>query len=219
MAQIEGVISGHVMGLYAAGHSLGVAAVTSPSGDTITKSAHGLTDGTRVILTDIVASGGINDYTVYFVVNKTTDAFKVSLTSGGAAVDITVANGTCQYHVLTNVLVAAMKNVSLDLGVAMRDMNNAGTGDFDTVKPGRRNWSASGSGHFQFDAAFGYEDLYDAWKAGKQLTCVFSSATTGNLDFTGIGYIESLKAKFPDLENSTYDFNIKGSTDNIKTTH
>jgi len=46
---------------------------------------------------------------------------------------------------ISNVLIGAMKGVNLDMGVNMLDMNNAGTGDYDTVKPSRRNWSASGN--------------------------------------------------------------------------
>jgi len=113
-------------------------------------------------------------------------------------------------------LIGAMKGVNLDMGVNLMDMNNAGTGDYDTVKPSRRNWSASGNGHFQFDAAYGFEDLWDAWKAGTELTLRFSTENTGDIDYSGTGYIESLKASFPDHENSTYDFSIKGSSDLTK---
>lgn len=116
-------------------------------------------------------------------------------------------------------LIAAMKGVNLDMGTNMIDMNNAGTGDYDVVKPGRRNWSASGNGHFQFDATYGMKDLFDAWKAGTLLVVKFTTHVDGDLDFTGSGYIESLKASFPDHENSTFDFSIKGATDQVKTTH
>jgi len=62
--------------------------------DAFTKTAHGLINGTRVT----VASSGAFPTTVpqiaasvsYFVVQATTDTFKLSLTPGGAAIDITV---------------------------------------------------------------------------------------------------------------------------------
>jgi hypothetical protein len=131
--------------------------------------------------------------------------------------------GTIQGHIMGLYVganrIAAMKGVNLDLGVAMLDMNNADTGDYDTVKPARRNWSASGNGHFQFDAGYGVKDLFDAWKAGTLLVCKFSTYVTLDIDFTGSGYIESLKASFPDHENSTYDFSIKGATDAARATH
>jgi len=115
--------------------------------------------------------------------------------------------------------VAAVKGVNLDLATNMTDMNNAGTGDYDTVKPSRRNWSASGNGHFAFDDDYNMEFLFDAWKAGTLCVCKFTTNVNDDLDFTGSGYIETLKASFPDHENSTFDFSIKGTTDQVKTVH
>jgi len=120
---------------------------------------------------------------------------------------------------ISNVLIGAMKGVNLDMGVNMLDMNNAGTGDYDTVKPSRRNWSASGNGHFTFSEGYTFEDLFDAWKAGTSLTVRFSTENPGDIDYAGTGYVESLKANFPDHENSTYDFTIKGSSDLTKSTN
>ena len=130
-----------------------------------------------------------------------------------------VISGQIMGIYISNVLIGAMKNVSLDAGTSMIDMNNAGTGDFDTVKPGRRNWSASGNGHFSFDATYGYEDLWDAWKAGTKLSLRFSSENPGDIDYSGDGYIESLKASFPDHELATFDVSIKGCTDLSKATN
>ena len=117
------------------------------------------------------------------------------------------------------VRIAAMKGVNLDLGVDTIDMNNADTGDYNVIKPARRNWSASGNGHFQFDAAYGWKDLFDAWKAGTLLTAKFSTNVTGDINYTGTGYIDSLKSSFPDHENATYDVSIKGSSDITKATN
>ena len=116
-------------------------------------------------------------------------------------------------------LIAAIKGVNLDLATNMLDMNNAGTGDFDTVKPARRNWSASGNGHFMFDQTYNMAYLFDAWKASTLLVCKFTTGVDDDIHFTGSGYIESLKASFPDHENSTFDFSIKGTTDQVKTVH
>jgi len=115
--------------------------------------------------------------------------------------------------------IAAVKGVNLDLGTNMLDMNNAGTGDYDTVKPSRRNWSASGNGHFTFSEGYAFDDLFDAWKAGTLLTVRFSTENPGDIDYAGTGYVETLKANFTDHENSTYDFTIKGSSDLTKSTN
>ena len=113
----------------------------------------------------------------------------------------------------------AMKGVNLDLGNDEVDMNNCDTGDFNIIKPARRNWSASGNGHFQFDATHSITELFDAWKNGTLLVIKFTTGVTGDYDFTGSGYIDSLKANFPDHENSTFDFSIKGATDMVRSVH
>lgn len=64
--------------------------------DTLFSRAHGMADGDRVMLFNVFAETlptGVAEGTIYYVVNSTTDAFKVSTTQGGAAVDITALGG------------------------------------------------------------------------------------------------------------------------------
>jgi len=70
----------------------------SASTDTITKT-HALTNGDRVQFTDVGVATAVNTNTVYYVVNVSgTTTFKVSLTSGGAAV--TIGTATVSLRVL-----------------------------------------------------------------------------------------------------------------------
>jgi hypothetical protein len=58
----------------------------------LTSSAHGMSNTDRVMLFNVFAESlptGLSEGTIYYVVGSTTDTFQVSLTSGGAAVDIT----------------------------------------------------------------------------------------------------------------------------------
>ena len=75
----------------------GFAAVdTTLTNDQFLSPAHGLSDTDRVQLFNTFAGSiptGITEGTLYFVVNSTTNTFKVSTTSGGAAVDITALGG------------------------------------------------------------------------------------------------------------------------------
>lgn len=57
--------------------------------DIFTKVAHGLSNGWRVQLRSISGGTGLATETTYYVVNKTTDTFQLSLTDGGAAVNFT----------------------------------------------------------------------------------------------------------------------------------
>lgn len=60
--------------------------------DTVSSSAHGLVNTDRVMVYNVFAETlptGLTEGTLYFVVGATTDTFQLSLTSGGAAVNIT----------------------------------------------------------------------------------------------------------------------------------
>jgi hypothetical protein len=101
--------------------SVDAAGVTS---NTITSAAHGFVNTDRVMLFNVLAESlptGLTEGTIYFVVGATTDTFQVSLTSGGAAVDITGIGELFQQKVLPEVFVGqgqislAIGNLTLDL--------------------------------------------------------------------------------------------------------
>ena len=59
------------------------------TGDVVTRTAHGYTDGMLVRFYNIVSTTGLTDAYTYFVINATANTFQVSLTSGGSAVALT----------------------------------------------------------------------------------------------------------------------------------
>jgi hypothetical protein len=68
------------------------------SNDNLISSGHGMSDGDRVMLFNVFAETlptgtGLTEGSVLFVVSSATNTFKVSLTSGGAAIDITALGG------------------------------------------------------------------------------------------------------------------------------
>ncbi len=63
-----------------------------PATDVIYSTAHGYTDGTKVVFFNGTPPGGLIEGTVYFTRDGTTDSFKVAATSGGAAIDLTAAS-------------------------------------------------------------------------------------------------------------------------------
>ncbi len=87
------------------GISTAVAVTFQDTGDTVTRTAHGLSNDTRVSFATIVSTTGIAVYTPYYVVNATTDTFQVSLTQGGGALALTTnGSGTMLYGTtVTNV--------------------------------------------------------------------------------------------------------------------
>ena len=68
-----------------AGRTVSATAAT----DVITSTAHGFTDGTKVVFQDGHAPAGLSGNTTYFVRDSTANTFKVAATLGGTALDIT----------------------------------------------------------------------------------------------------------------------------------
>lgn len=69
---------------------------TTLTNDQVFSVAHGLVDTDRVMVYNVFAESlptGLSEGTMYFVVSSATNTFKVSLTSGGSAVDITAVGG------------------------------------------------------------------------------------------------------------------------------
>jgi hypothetical protein len=97
------------------------AGVTS---NTITSAAHGLVNTDRVMVFNVLAESlptGLTEGTIYFVVGATTDTFQVSLTSGGAAVDITAIGELFQQKVVPEVF-AGQGQISLAIGNLTLDL-------------------------------------------------------------------------------------------------
>ena len=69
---------------------------TTLANDQLLSVAHGMADGDRVMLFNVFSETlptGVSEGTIYYVVNATTNAFKVSTTLAGSAVDITAVGG------------------------------------------------------------------------------------------------------------------------------
>lgn len=86
--------SGNMLAYGGIGSSLlkGVGTVITAAGDAISSNGHGLVNTDRVMVFTVAGESlptGLAATTLYFVVGATTDSFQLSLTSGGAAVDIT----------------------------------------------------------------------------------------------------------------------------------
>ena len=74
--------------------------------NTITRTAHGIPNGTIVSFATLVTTTGISRYTPYYVVNATTDTFQVSLTLGGAPITLTNnGSGTLLYGTFITAIV------------------------------------------------------------------------------------------------------------------
>lgn len=92
---ITGNGAGNFMGYLPFGgavRTFGTSNAADVTANTISSGAHGLANADRVMLFNIFGEtlpAGLTEGTMYYVVGSATDTFQVSLTQGGAAVDIT----------------------------------------------------------------------------------------------------------------------------------
>ena len=88
-----------------------IACTFTDTGDLVTKTAHGLSNGDRVSFATVVTTTGIVNNTIYFVISATTNTFQVAATSGGAAIALTTnGTGTVRWE---SVVVSVVTNTSI----------------------------------------------------------------------------------------------------------
>lgn len=92
--QTRGLISAISTNSQDAGTVVSASASLTAATDKVGISAHGLSNGDQVVFSSIATTTGISADTVYFVVNKGTNDFEVSLTKGGTKVDLATGDGT-----------------------------------------------------------------------------------------------------------------------------
>jgi hypothetical protein len=76
---------------------------STASTDVINETSTARANGDSIVFVQQTGNAGITLGQVYYVVSKATDSFKVSLTKGGAAVDITSNGSAIGYTTLTDV--------------------------------------------------------------------------------------------------------------------
>lgn len=80
------------------GINTAMSVTTTGSTDRVNKYLHGLPNGKRVAFVTLTGTSGIAVKTIYYVVNADTDGFQLSLTPGGAVIDlVNDGSGTITY--------------------------------------------------------------------------------------------------------------------------
>lgn len=93
--------------------------------DVLTSYGHGLANGDRVQVFNVLSESlptGTTEGTFYFVVGSTADTFQLSLTSGGAAENVT-APGEVFWQKVTPDVYASQGTVVLSIGALVLDAN------------------------------------------------------------------------------------------------
>lgn len=103
----------------------GVGTVVTAVGDAISSNGHGLANTNRVFVSPVAGESlpaGLSATTLYFVVGATTDTFQLSLTSGGAAVDITALGDLAWFRTIPETFSNA-GNLIIATGALDLDLN------------------------------------------------------------------------------------------------
>lgn len=122
--QTRGLLTAITTNVTNAGSTLGTGLALAGSGDTVTLTAHGLSNGASVQLANLTTTTGVSNGVEYYVVGATANTFQLSLTKGGAAIDL-VTNGTADVLImptLTKANVDTLVQAVFDAGAA--DLNN-----------------------------------------------------------------------------------------------
>lgn len=84
-------------------------ATAQAAGDTITRAAHGLSNGARVRITALTGGAGLSTMTTYWVVGVTANTFQLSLSQGGPAVNI-ASDATAVSYVASSTVTGVINN-------------------------------------------------------------------------------------------------------------
>lgn len=80
----------------------------------VRSTAHGQSNGTKVVFFNSTVPGGLTEGSVYFIVNATTDTFQVSATSGGSPVTLTSTGSGCAMATIIEDVYAAQGTHTLN---------------------------------------------------------------------------------------------------------
>lgn len=125
-----------------------------------------------------------------------------------------IVNGTLICLYANGVKISNLTTNSFSVQMATRDASTKDAGGWKKILGGQLSWSASCEGYFAEDATYSYEDLYDAMVARTPITCMRSSAVSGDVKYTGSVYVTSLEQTAGNEESTTFTCTLEG-TDSI----
>ncbi len=112
----------------------------------------------------------------------------------------------------TATVITCQTNASISQSTNMFETTCKDSGAWGAQQPGVKSWTASGEGNLAFDATNGYEDLWDAWNTQAAVAVVFQTGVTGDIKFSGSGYISSLELTSNGSDEAvTFSFEITGN--------
>ena len=121
--------------------------------------------------------------------------------------------GYCAIYIDT-VKIAHSTNASFEMSMSTRDTTSKDVSGYETRAEGLLTWSMSGDFYFAEDAAAGagFEDLWDDMHARTSVTALYSNANTGDVEYSGTGWITSLsRSGGIDSDNESFSVSLEGT--------
>jgi len=108
-------------------------------------------------------------------------------------------------------LIAHATSHTLNLEANMIDVSNKDSAGWAESIVGQKSWSIDIESLFTFDAAYGFEELYDAWTARTSLSVKFSTEVSGDIYFSGTVFVSSIPVEAPLEDATTYSVSLTGT--------
>ena len=127
-------------------------------------------------------------------------------------------NGTAILLFVEGTAIACLTSNNISLSHAPRETTNKDSGGNKESLEGMNSWSGGGEGFFAEDSPFGFEDLWDLWKARGIVTVKESSGVTGDIEYSGSAFITALERSSPLEETVTFTISFEGTGEMTKAT-
>jgi predicted secreted protein len=122
-----------------------------------------------------------------------------------------IMNGTNVGIYVGGSKVAHCTSASISISHSPREATSKDSGGWSDVLEGLREWSAEGEAFFDLAAAYGFTDLEGVMSARTQVTLRWSTETSGEEYFEGLGYLTDLSADSGVEESATFSFSFQGT--------
>lgn len=123
----------------------------------------------------------------------------------------TVLAKTVKFYVGA-VAITCQTDASLSMSTNMFETTCKDSGADSAFFPGTKSWTGSGSANLAFDATYGAEELFAAWKDQTLLSMVFQNAVTGDKKYAGSAYVSSLNFNSSGNDEAvSFDYELQGT--------
>lgn len=104
-----------------------------------------------------------------------------------------INNGNISQIEVGSTVITHLINCTISHSQELREVTTKdSSGGARDYLPGLIGATISGEAYFAEDAAYNYDNLFDAWKTRAAATILYGSGVTGDEEISGSGYVSSL---------------------------